>query len=219
VPRLVELSHAIEDGMPTLPGVLPPVHLGALITREESRPRYQGRAEFLLARIDIPANSGTYMDAPFHRYEDGDDTAAISLERVADLPGIVLDGRPGAGRGIDLEATTEDLVGRAVLVRTGWSERWGTEGYWEPGPHLSADALDLLVAAGPALVGVDFVNVDDTGDPSRPAHTRLLREGILVVEHLTGLDELPRTGFRFTAVPLPLVGGAASPVRAFAAIP
>jgi kynurenine formamidase len=216
--RWIELSHVIEDGMETLPGVLPRARIEPLIDREASRARYQGHAEFLLSGYHLPGNTGTYLDSPFHRHADGDDLAAITLDRVAGLPGIVVDvaAEPGP---VDLDLDATDLTGSAVLVRSGWDGRWGADDYWTAGPYLSARALDRLVEGGAGLLGVDWPNVDDTTDPARPAHTRLLAAGVLVVEHLTGLSALPADGFRFFAVSPRIVGGASFPVRAFAELP
>jgi arylformamidase len=210
----VDLSHPIEDGMQAYPG-LPAPKIGAILDHEQSRPRYQGKAEFYLGRIEMPCNAGTYLDSPFHRYPQGDDLSRIPLSSIAGLEGIVIDA-PAAPGPVSLECPEADLRGRAVLIRTGWDRRWGTDSYWSPGPFLTGPAIDLLLRAGAALAGVDFWNIDDTTDPSRPAHTRLLAAGILIVEHLANLAPLPRTGFRFFAVPPPIVRGASFPVRAFA---
>ncbi len=215
--RLVDLSHTIEEGMPVYPGIPAPV-IGAILDHESSRDRYEGKAEFLLGTFDLPGNTGTYLDSPFHRYRDGADLASISLERIAGLPAVVFDA-PAEHHPIDLDPAKDDVRGRAVLVRTGWDRRWGTEAYWEPGPFFSELGAQALVRSGAVLVGVDFANVDDTGDPSRPAHTILLAAGVIIVEHLTGLDALPRTGFTFSAVPPRIVRGASFPVRAFAELP
>ncbi len=201
--------------MPAYPG-FPPAKIGALLTHEESRARYDGKAEFFIGRVEMAGNTGTYLDSPFHRFPAGDDLSRIPLEKVAGLNGLVMDAKPAGGRAVTVDCWKEELEGRAVLIRTGWDRRWGTERYWEPGPFLAAECLDLLVSGRPALVGVDFWNVDDTTDPVRPAHTRLLAAGILIVEHMTNLSSLPRTGFKFSAVPLRIVRGASFPVRAFA---
>jgi kynurenine formamidase len=218
VTRFVELGHVLEDGMPTYPGLLPPIMIGAHLTHEQSRPRYQGKAEFYLGKVEMPGNAGTYLDSPFHRFPGREDLSRIPLESVAGLPGLLVDAT-GQGREILIAAREDELRGKAVLIRTGWDERWGTDSFWDPDPYLSAPSLDLLVRSRPSLVGVDFRNVDDTDDPARPAHTRLLDEGILIVEALRGLDQLPREGFRFFAVPLRIINGAAFPVRAFAELP
>jgi arylformamidase len=216
-PRFIDLSLTIEDGQPTFPGVLPEARVGAILDHQQSRPRYEGKAEFYLGRVDIPGNTGTYVDVPFHRFPDREDIAEVGLERLAGLPGVVVDA-PARNEGVGLDLGPEEVRGRAVLVRTGWDRRWGTDAFWEPDPYLSADAVDLLVGSGASLVGVDWNNVDDTTDPARPAHTRLLEAGVLIVERLTGLDALPRDGFRFFATPPKVVRGASFPVRAFAEV-
>jgi arylformamidase len=214
----VDLSFPIEDGLATLPGVLPAARVGPILDHDASRARYQGRAEFYLGKVDMPGNTGTYLDAPFHRHRQAADLAALPLERVADLPGVVVDA-PAANAPVEIDLEPDRIRGRAVLVRTGWDGRWGTDAYWEPDPYLSAATLDALIAEGAALVGVDFNNVDDTTDPARPAHTRLLGADIPIVEHLTNLGALLDDGFRFFAVPPRIVRGASFPVRAYAELP
>jgi arylformamidase len=217
VGRFVDLSLDIEDGSPALPGVLPEAVVEPILDHEASRPRYEGKAEFYLGRIDMAFNTGTYLDSPFHRDQSGEDLSELPLDRLAGLPGVVIGVAEAAGP-VDVDVRADELRGRAVLFRSGWDRRWGTERYWEPEPYLSEAALDRLIEARAALVGVDWGNVDDTTDLARPAHTRLLRAGILIVERLRGLDALPRDGFRFTAAPPRVVRGASFPVRAFAEV-
>jgi arylformamidase len=216
--RLVDLSHVISDGMGTYPG-LPGPAITAHLTFEESHRHYAQGTEFCIGRIDMVANTGTYLDTPAHRFRDGYDLSALSLERCADLPALVVDA-------VAVGAVTADhlaglnVAGTAVLVRTGWDTHWGTDRYGDVDhPYLTADAADVLVEAGATLVGIDSVNIDGTATGERPVHTTLLAAGIPIVEHLTGLDQLPAVGARFTAVP-PLVAGMGTfPVRAFAALP
>ena len=213
--RFVELSHILEDGTGAYPG-LPQPSIGAHLDHEQSRSRYDGKAEFYLGRIQTVTNVGTYIDSPFHRFRDGEDLAAVGLDRVAGLPGIVLGADPKAGRTISLSIPPSDITGRAVLVRTGWDRLWGTDAYAKDSPYLAASFVELLIEAGAVLVGVDFLNVDNTADPGRPVHTRLLKAGILIVENLTNLSALPANGFLFWAVPLRIKKGASFPVRAYA---
>jgi len=215
VPRFVELSHTIVPGMQTYPG-LPEPQVDVVVDYESSRERYQGQAEFYIASLHLCGNTGTYVDAPRHRYRDATDLASLALERLADLPIVIVDATR-AGRAIG-EAAFQDLQldGRAVLVRTDFSERWGTAAYFTDNPFLTAGACDVLVSKGPAFVGIDSLNIDDTGDPSRPAHIRLLRAGIPIGEHFTNLKSLPAEGARLHAVPIAWVGGASFPVRAYA---
>ena len=215
--RFVELNHPLEDGMKAYPG-FPSPKIGPFLNHKASSSHYNGKAEFYIGKVEMVCNVGTYLDSPFHRYSEGADLGGIPLERVAGLPGIVLDAEISSDRSVAIRGIASDLTGKAVLFRTGWDDRWGKESYWELGPYLSDELIDLLVVSKPALVGVDFWNVDNTEDPSRPVHTRLLGSNILIVEHLCNLSCLPRTGFRFYAVPLRIVKGASFPVRAFAEI-
>ena len=212
--RFVELSHAIEHGMSTYPG-LPGPEISEHLGREESRSRYAPGTEFQIGRITMVGNTGTYLDSPFHRYAEGADLSGLPLERLADLPGVVVR-RPGNGA-IGPEAFDGiELPGRAVLVHTAWDRHWGTPAYFEDHPHLTAGAAERLAAARPALVGIDSVNIDRIEGGERPAHSLLLAKGIPIVEHLTGLAALPASGFRFFAVPPRIRGFGTFPVRAFA---
>ncbi|GAA5069948.1 kynurenine formamidase [Thermocatellispora tengchongensis] len=217
--RLVELSHVIRAGMVTYPGLPGPV-ITPHLTREDSRGLYAPGTEFAIDEITMVGNTGTYLDAPYHRFADGADLAAIPLERTVDLPALVVRPEPGAPRGIDAGTLAGlDVAGAAVLLHTGDDVRFGTPEYSQGHHFLTRGAAALLAERGAALVGIDAVNIDDTGDPERPAHTLLLGAGIPVVEHLTGLGELPATGARFTAVPLRVEGFGTIPVRAFARVP
>ena len=214
--RLIDLSHPIEPGMTTYPG-LPGPTVSDFLSRENARALYAPGTSFLIARIDMAVNTGTYMDAPFHRFAGGSDIAGLPLERLADLEGLVV--RKGEGRAFDTDLFAgRDLEGKAVLLRSGWDSRFGTPAYADGHPFLTRAAAQWLAAAGPALVGIDSLNIDDTGDGERPAHTLLLEAGIPIVEHLRGLDALPDSGFRFHCAPAPFRGVGSFPVRAYAVI-
>jgi kynurenine formamidase len=217
--RLVELSHEISHGMVTVPNLPPPV-IDEYLTREASRDRYAPGTEFSIGRITMVANTGTYLDAPFHRFSDGADLAGLAIEAMAELDGVVVglaDERPRPIEIADLSAV--EPSGKAVLLHTGWDRHWGTPAYGNGRhPFLTRNAADWLVARGVRLVGIDSQNIDDTGDPSRPAHTTLLRAGIPIVEHLTGLEQLPPDGFVFSAVAPRVMGMGTWPVRALARI-
>jgi kynurenine formamidase len=213
---LVELSHVIEDGMTTYKG-LPGPHICDFWSRDHSRQFYEDGSSFQIGRIDMVANTGTYLDAPFHRYEDGADLAAIGLERLAALDGIVVRSK---GPAIDAAAFDgRDIAGKAVLIHSGWDRHWRTEAYYQDHPYLTEAASTLLAERGAALVGIDSHNIDDTRTRNRPVHTILLGAGVLVCEHLTNLEALPDSGFRFTAAPPRISGTGTFPVRAFAEIP
>ena len=218
--RIVELNHVIRAGMVTYPG-LPGPEIEPFLTREASRAQYAPGTEFQIDRITLVGNTGTYLDSPFHRYPTGIDLAGLPLSVVADLP-IVVARLAGSGdRAIDVAALAALPVdGCAVLLHTGWDRHWGTPAYGAGGaPFLTGASAQWLVDTGAVLVGIDAVNVDDAvPGGSRPAHTTLLAADVPVVEHLTGLDQLPATGARLHAAPLRLESAGTFPVRAYAVI-
>jgi arylformamidase len=212
--KFVDLSHEVEHGMVTYRGLPAPV-VGEHLSREASRALYAEGTEFHIGKIEMVANTGTYLDAPFHRFADGRDLSELPLASLADLAGVTV--RHDAGRAVDVSAFQHlDVRGKAVLVHTGWARHWRTEQYFEGHPFLTAAAARRLAESGAALVGIDSYNIDDTADPARPAHTALLGADIPIVEHLCGLDALPADGFRFFAVPVKVKAFGTFPVRAFA---
>jgi len=214
----VDLSHTIEHGMVTYPGLPGPI-ICDYMSRKDSRGRYADGVEFQIGKIEMVANTGTYIDAPFHRYADGKDVAGLRLEWLADLDAVVVHGPADGSRAVDWRAFAgRELRGRAVLVRTGWDARWGTPGYLTNNPFLTAAAAEYLVGQGVALVGIDSLNIDDIGDQARPVHSTLLGAEIPIVEHLCNLGPLPDRGFRFSAVPPKVSGFGSWPVRAFASL-
>ncbi len=215
--RLVDLSHEIEHGMVTYAG-LPAPAISDWLSRDASRTRYAAGTTFQIAKIELLANTGTYIDAPFHRYDGRADVAGYALDAVADLPGLVVRASTRPGRALDASWFRDrDLRGKAVLVHTGWDTHWRTDTY-SAGEHpfLTRDAADHLTNAGACLVGIDSLNIDDHKDGTRPAHTLLLGGGIAIVEHMTNLGALPDAGFQFFAVPPKVKGMGSFPVRAFA---
>ena len=213
---IIDLSHKLHVGMPSYPGV-PTLSSRALMTHSNSAKRgsYAPGTTFQMISYEIAGNTGTYIDSPFHRYPDGPDLAALPLVKIADLPGVLVPVLREGPVGPD-DFAKIDVEGKAVLVRTDWSLRWGGSDYFRSGPYLTAEACHALAAAGATLVGIDCANIDNMTDPARPAHTILLAAGIPIVEHLRGLDALPLTGFRFFAVPPAIEGGTSFAVRAFA---
>jgi len=215
--RFLDLSHAVEHGVVTYKGLPAPV-ICDYLSREQSRAHYAPGTEFQIGRIDMVANTGTYVDSPFHRYAQGKDLAALPLESLAELDALVVD-LPRGARALEPAALSKlELAGRAVLVRTGWSRHYATDAYFEGHPFVSRAAAELLVERGARLVGIDSLNIDDTQDGSRPAHTLLLGAEIPIAEHLTNLAELPREGFRFSAVSVKVKAFGTFPVRAYARI-
>ena len=210
--RFIDVSHPVVEGMETY-RPLPTPRVEVLNNYDASR--YDGKAEFLIATLHVCGNTGTYVDSPRHRFREGADLAGLSLDRLADLPVVVVDAT-GGGRAIGPDLLPDgDLRGKAVLVRTDFSRLWGTDSYFSGHPYLTAGASRRLVDARPALVGIDSLNIDDTADMSRPAHTLLLGAGIPICEHMTNLGSLTPGAGRLHAVPIAWVGGGTFPVRAY----
>ena len=213
----IDLSHVVEDGMTTYPGLPVPIVCDYL-TRERSRTIYAPGTEFQIGVITLCSNTGTYVDSPFHRYPDGIDLSELPLDRLAELDALCVDA-PADGRPIGAEAFAGlDIAGRAVLVRTGWSRHWRTPAYLSGHPFLTEAAALQLADAGALLVGIDSLNIDDTSGGDRPVHSTLLGAGIPICEHLADLAPLPADGFRFSAVPVKVKGMGTFPVRAYATI-
>lgn len=216
--KFIDLSHTVEHGMITYKGLPAPV-ICDFLSRKESRSHYSEGTEFHIGRIDMVANTGTYVDAPFHRYSDGKDLSELPLESIANLPGEVFRWDMRRGRAIGSELFRNRLIeGKAVLVHTGWDRHWRTEAYFEGHPFLTGDSARYLVSRNVRLVGIDSLNIDDTMDGSRPVHSTLLKSDIPVCEHLCSLENLPDGGFRFSAVPVKVKAFGTFPVRAFAEV-
>lgn len=214
---IIDLSHPLEPGMPSYPGLpVPKFHVVVAHDNPATQGKYAPGTTFQVASYELGGNTGTYLDAPFHRHRDGLDLRDLPLERMVNLPGIVVeaaaDGAIGAAAFEGLS-----LAGAAVLVHTRWSERWaaGSE-YFRSGPFLTRAACEHLVEQQPALIGIDCANIDDMQDACRPAHTVMLKAGIPIVEHLTNLNGLMGRQFRFFAAPPAIAGGTSFVVRAFA---
>jgi arylformamidase len=217
--RLIDLSHDVVHGMTTYPGLPAPV-ISDHLSFDASHANYAPGTEFQIGRIEMVANTGTYLDTPAHRYRGGSDLADLRLESVVDLRGVVVDANEQTVDAALLAG--HDVAGSAVLVRTGWSQLWGTDEYGSSDhPFLTESAAQLLVELGAVLVGIDSVNIDDTSASAagrRPVHSRLLAAGIPIVEHLRGLADLGSGDFRFFAVPVKVRGMGTFPVRAFAMV-
>lgn len=215
--KLIDLSHTIEDGLVTYKGLPAPI-ICDYLSREESKKHYAEGTTFQIGKIEMCSNTGTYLDSPFHRYEEGKDLAALDLESVASLEGIkvVVDEKVTAIRKEAFMGV--EVYGKAVLVQTNWSRNWNTEKYYEGAPFLTKDAAQYLRDKGAKLVGIDSYNIDDVSGKERPVHSILLGAEILIVEHMSNLKAVPGIGFKFYAVPVKVKGFGTFPVRAFAEI-
>ena len=213
--RLIDVSHTVEHGMVTYKGLPAPI-ICDWMSREASRAKYAHGTEFQIGKIEMVANTGTYIDSPFHRYENGKDLSELPLESVANLECLVV--RVGASSRAaidDVPLAANEVAGRAVLFHTGWDRNWRTDAYFEGHPHLTARAAEWLVKARAAIVGIDSFNIDSIATGERPVHSILLGREIPVVEHMRGLAAVPERGGRFSAVPVKVKGFGTFPVRAF----
>jgi len=215
---LLDLSHTVEEGMITYQGLPAPI-ICDFLSREASKKLYAEGTTFQIGKIEMVSNTGTYLDSPFHRFADGKDLSELDLRSLADLDGVVIRVADAVQRAVDRRAFEGvDVRGKAVLVHTGWARHWRTDQYFSGHPFLTAAAAAYLKEQGAVLVGIDSLNIDDIADGSRPVHTTLLGAGILIVEHLCNLEQLPLSGFRFSAVPVKVKGMGTFPVRAFARV-
>lgn len=213
---LIDLSHTIESGMITYKGLPAPL-ICDYLSREDSKKLYAEGTEFQIAKIEMVGNTGTYLDCPFHRYADGKDFSMIGLEAFVDLPTVVVRVPYQKTQAIDYQHFMDlNLKDKAVLVHTGWAEHWQSEQYFENHPFLTQVAAEFLAEAGVKLVGIDSHNIDDTRSNARPVHSTLLDKGILIVEHLCNLEQIPdNQTITFTATPPKFKGVGTFPVRAF----
>lgn len=212
----IDLSHTIEDGLITYKGLPAPI-ICDYMSREDSKQFYEEDTQFQIGKIEMVTNTGTYIDCPFHRYEDGKDLSQMELERFVDIDAIVI----RVPFSETIEITEEHLINyeienKAVLIQTDWDKHWNTDQYFENNPYLTEGAAIYLRDCSVKLVGIDSHNIDDTRGKSRPVHTILLGAEILIVEHLCKLSLLPDAGFTFSAVPPKFKGVGTFPVRAFA---
>ena len=216
--RFVDLSHDITAGMTTYPG-LPAPTIADHLTREAAEQVYGPGITFQIGLVTMCTNTGTYLDVPFHRFADGHDLTGLALERVADVPAVCLDRRR---RRRDRPRAMPTSAGLARTCRTGPHRPRPARGGPTPTSPTTRSSPpprpNALVAADVACVGIDSLNIDSTVGGDRPVHTTLLRAGIPIIEHLTGLDQLPADGFRFTAVPPKIEGAGTFTVRAFATV-
>ncbi|MDB3936487.1 cyclase family protein [Granulosicoccus sp.] len=212
---LIDLSHTIEDGLITYKGLPAPI-ICDFLSREESKKHYADGTTFQIGKIEMCSNTGTYLDSPFHRYEEGKDISELDLESLASLEGVKITINADETAISESCFKNADVQGKAVLIQTNWSKHWNTEQYYENHPYLTERAADILRDNGAVLVGIDTYNIDDVSGNERPVHSTLLGAEVLIVEHMCNLNSVPDTGFRFYAIPVKVKGFGTFPVRAFA---
>lgn len=215
--RLIDVSHTVEDGMVTYKGIPAPI-ICDWLSREASRQRYAPGTEFQIGKIEMAANTGTYVDSPFHRYENGKDLSELPLESIAELECLVVRVPTGTTSIDEVPLSPSKVKGRAILFHTNWDRHFRTDTYFEGHPHLTARAAEWLVKAGVVLAGIDSFNIDSIATGERPVHSILLGRDIPICEHMRGLGAVPDAGGRFSAVPVKVKGMGTFPVRAYVSV-
>jgi kynurenine formamidase len=223
--HLIDLSHTIEPDMPTFgsaPEWKPTIRPYWTHAESAQTGRYVD-CTCEITEVRFLTSIGTYMDSPFHFNPNGIAIDQIPLEQLV-LPAVVIDctdvtgGSPEARTGIGADRLRGiDVRGKAVLFHTAWDWYWGQPYYFEY-PFLTEDLAIALRDGGAKMAGVDFLNVDDNRNPRRPVHVTLLHAGVLIVENLTHLGDLPQAGAIFHAAPIKVAGAAAFPVRAYGVV-
>ena len=214
---VIDLSHPVEPGMITYPG-LPGPSISDHLSYDESRSHYAPGVEFRISRTELLTATGTYLDAPAHRFRGKDDIAALPLDKLVNLPGVVI---TAGSYAIDPQSISGlDIRGHAVLFHTGWDSHWGKPAYGGTDhAYVTHATAQALIAGGATLVGIDTVNIDDNSNRSggeRPAHSTLLAAGVPIVENLRALGDLGERPFRFFAAPIAFRGAVSFSIRAFA---
>lgn len=213
--RFVDLSHKLVDGLSNGPG-LPPVRVADFTSHRESHHFLSEDTSLHRGRIEMVTHGATAIDVPFCRYPYGGDLSELPLSRLADLPGELIEWPYRLQTRLEKTIHQRDLVDKAVLIHSGWSGNWGQAGYFYRHPYFNPMVVEALRDSGAVLVGIDWPDVDDDRHWRRPALTQLMGEGVPVVKNLTGLSQLPRSGFRFFAAPVKIPDQGSFPVRAFA---
>jgi kynurenine formamidase len=221
--RLIDLSHLLEAATPPWPGN-PPVEIAILdAIPAERRPDQRG-VPGQPGCVNTSAfrtcnHTGTHMDAPAHFYNGVPTIEQVPLDLCLG-PAALVDIRHCGPRGeitpADLAPHGDTIVATSrVVLWTGWSDHWGCADYFRDYPVLSEATAAWLVERGVRLVGVDTPSVDR--EPNS-AHYVLLGAHAVIVENLTGLEQIGTNVFELIVLPLPLRGLEASPVRAVARV-
>ncbi|GGS46820.1 cyclase family protein [Actinokineospora fastidiosa] len=215
---LVDLSHDVWQDM-LIHHWMPKPVIHDYISREQSAKFLEGGVSFQQVHVTIAGSTGTILQVPFQFHADGPDLATMPLEKLVDVPVVVIDAVGMPEIGPEVFDGQDDLAGKAVLFRTGQDRLWQTEEYYENTCYLAGATIKHLAKAGPALIGVDSKNTDCGTDQGKPAQHELLGAGMGVLTSLTRLDQLPKRGALLTVLPPRVVGMSSFPVRVVAVVP
>ena len=206
---VIDLTHPVAPGMPVYPGTAPP---------SIKRANTLERDGFLEHRIGIHTHTGTHMDAPAHILPGGATLDSYPAERFMG-PAFMIEALDGPPAIASLRAHEDEIRKSDFLImRTGWGEKWGSDGYFSGFPVLDVDAADWLCGMKLKGFGVDAISVDPVGDSSLPVHHVLLESGILIIENLANLVMLTSPRLVFACLPLRISGADGAPARAVAIV-
>jgi kynurenine formamidase len=216
--RVVDLTHTIEERMPVYPTHPQYFHL-----------EWNTGDPANMYQLLISEHAGTHLDCPAHFYGDRADARHVPLDEVPVERfigrAVVLDFR---GYPSDQELTAADIQkweaanhplheNQAVIFRFGWDRKWALlpEGkpYLESWPGIDRAAAEYLAERRVRLVGTDCLGIDGSATVDLGSHFALLERGVLIVENLKNLDQVP-SPFLLITLPLKLKEGTGSPIRA-----
>jgi kynurenine formamidase len=212
--QTIDLSHPIGPDMPLYPGT----------PRPRIEPSRSLAADgYVEHRLTLTTHVGTHVDAPAHLVDGGRPLSELPADRFVGRAVVLDPGRLDGGRVTVARLEAAAASGRLdgvdfLLLRTGWSERWGEPTYFADFPCLAPAAARWLVDRGVRGFGVDCISVDPMDDADLAVHHALLGAGAVIVENLANLAALPDAPFLFCALPLPVQGVDGSPVRAVAVL-
>jgi kynurenine formamidase len=194
-------------------------------------------------RFATAEHGGTHLDAPRHFAEGRHTADQIEPERLVG-EAAVIDVREKCAANPVYEITADDFVaweeahGRQlvdviVLLRTGWSERWGDRAAYLGTDVKGPEAVPLLRFPGLApegakwlvehrrvkAVGIDTASIDHGPSTLFGSHVALCKADTPIFENLAGLDPLPEEGAFVVALPMKITGGSGGPLRVLARLP
>lgn len=208
--QIFDLTQTISPQMPVYPGTEPPVFsLGCSLEVDGFREK----------KLTFFSHTGTHIDAPAHLLADGKTLDQFPAAQFVG-PACCLDfsDRPGAVIEVaDLEPYRAQLAQvDFCLLRSGWSCYWGAPQYFVDFPVLSLAAAQWLCRFDLKGIGFDAISADPVAAQDLPIHQQLLGKGLVLIENLTNLEQLPDQPMLFSCLPLKLVDADGSPVRAVA---
>lgn len=205
----IDLTHTIEEGMPVYPGTLPPkITLANTVAKD-------GFAEI---KMTMFSHTGTHMDAPSHMIAGGKNLEdypaahffgkALLMDISESIPSL---------ESIKSLTIQEEGV-EMIVIKTAWSQHWGTEKYFHGFPVLTPQHYKYLISQGIKCIALDAISVDPVGSKAFENHLTLLSQGVTIAENLTNLDKIPCDRFRLVLLPLKVKNSDGFSIRAIASL-